>query len=401
MTAQDEQSRDSHFSAELDRRLSAYLSTSDVVPFKTGLYTALMLAFLTIAGCCIFAVYCLLHAFVKPIMWAVLVGTVLFPMKLAFSKRFELWLDDLEKTDTPFIFGLVALPWHFADCGLASVVNRVATKSSLVLLTIYFLLWCFSRSSPLWLVLSWLQRMWHPVDVVISYGSSPKLLILMLFYFSILCTSIKILGDKANKIIIRILSVPIWFSVLCYIGNFFGAYRLPVTVSLAGLIAAISLDVFNKNESPSKSSKKSQEKPKPHINYTESIVGAAVLVFLLKYNYLFFFLGLLALCVLAMKAGRYLLDNDMLTEHTAKLTAAVHGPLKMLYEIWIPHQMRTFLSAWLLGSPALYSRLHRSAGILSTLVVMALMFFGLLTLSIFLLVQVSALPSCEIVAVAW
>ncbi|KFD57758.1 hypothetical protein M513_01428, partial [Trichuris suis] len=208
----------------------------------------------------------------------------------------------------------------------------------------------------------------------------------MTFYFSILCASIKILGDKANKIAIRALSIPIWFSVLCYVGNLFGPYRVPVTLSLAALVAAISLDLFNQDGSPSE---EVEEKPKAEINYTEHVMGAAVLVFLLKYNYLFFFIGLLALCVLAMKAGRYFFENDYFAESTAKVTAAINGPLKVLYEIWFPHQMRTFLSTWLSGSPALYSRLHSSAGVLSTLVVMALMFFGLLTLSIFLLVQVS------------
>ncbi|CDW57005.1 transmembrane protein [Trichuris trichiura] len=395
MASQSAKSQDSHFSAELDRHLETYLSTNDVVPFKTGLYTSMMLAFLIIAGCSIFAVYCLLEAFLKPIMWAVLVGTVLFPIKLAFAKRFELWVDDLEKTNTPFILGLVALPWHLADCGLTAIVHRIATQSSLVLIAIYLLLW--PSIAGAFLVTAF----------VVSCGHHHILLLLMAFYFTILCASIKILGDKANKIAIRALSIPIWFSVLCYVGNLFGPYRLPVTLSLAALVAAISLDLFNPGSlinsflyhQPSKRQAVLQASHRRKLKKSLKLKSTTpntlwALPFWSSCS------RFLALCVLAMKAGRpiskyrlvagrYFFENDYFAEPTAKVTAAVNGPLKILYEIWFPHQMRAFLSTWLCGSPALYSRLRSSAGILSTLVVMALMFFGLLTLSIFLLVQVS------------
>lgn len=65
-------------SSELFRR---YLPVGDETAMKTAMYNALFFVVTLMGLAGIFAVYHLLYMFLKPMLWATLVGTVLFPFK--------------------------------------------------------------------------------------------------------------------------------------------------------------------------------------------------------------------------------------------------------------------------------------------------------------------------------
>jgi hypothetical protein len=69
----------------------------------------------------IFAVYQMLYMFLMPILWASLLGTMLFPMKRLISASLKGWLDRLDQQDRPLLIGLALLPVHV---GMAAS-NRV------------------------------------------------------------------------------------------------------------------------------------------------------------------------------------------------------------------------------------------------------------------------------------
>ncbi len=65
-------------SSELLRR---WMPSGDEMAMKTAMYNALFAVLLLMGVAGLLAVYHLLYMFLKPMLWAALVGTVLFPFK--------------------------------------------------------------------------------------------------------------------------------------------------------------------------------------------------------------------------------------------------------------------------------------------------------------------------------
>lgn len=84
-------------------------------PVKQAVYNALALFLLFLgcaAGC---ALYMILEPFIKPLMWALLVGSVLHPLKYKLAQRFKSWFETLEELNTPVVFGLLLVPIKVMD----------------------------------------------------------------------------------------------------------------------------------------------------------------------------------------------------------------------------------------------------------------------------------------------
>ena len=76
-------------------------------------YNAVALVVLLVAGCICWAVYCVLEPFLHPLLWAVLIGTILYPFKKTWTERISQWLDGLEGNSIPLSAGLVLSPLFF------------------------------------------------------------------------------------------------------------------------------------------------------------------------------------------------------------------------------------------------------------------------------------------------
>lgn len=82
----------------------------DETAFKAAVYQIVLLVFLGLSVAALLAVYHLLTAFLKPILWAVLVGTVIFPVKRRCCSAIKSWLRSLQSSATPLALGLVKVP---------------------------------------------------------------------------------------------------------------------------------------------------------------------------------------------------------------------------------------------------------------------------------------------------
>ncbi|KAE9421183.1 hypothetical protein Angca_000859, partial [Angiostrongylus cantonensis] len=60
--------------------------------------------------CGLFALYKMMYMFLSPMMWAVLVGTVLFPFKKTVTGIVQGWLDELQQTNRTLAVGLLTMP---------------------------------------------------------------------------------------------------------------------------------------------------------------------------------------------------------------------------------------------------------------------------------------------------
>lgn len=87
-------------------------------PLKHALYNALALLLLFLSCAAAWALYIILEPFIKPLIWAVLVGSVLHPLKDTLAKKFRSWFDKVDESRTPVLLGLCVIP--------VNIINDIA-----------------------------------------------------------------------------------------------------------------------------------------------------------------------------------------------------------------------------------------------------------------------------------
>lgn len=86
------------------------LSEGNEKPMKHGFYNAFALFILTICCAAVYVLFLILEPFFKPLFWALLVGSLLHPFKYKLSNKLKSWFENLEKTNTSVVFGLMVIP---------------------------------------------------------------------------------------------------------------------------------------------------------------------------------------------------------------------------------------------------------------------------------------------------
>lgn len=84
-------------------------------PIKHALYNALALFVLFLCCASGYALFVILGPFIKPLVWALLTGSVLHPLKYLLRNRFRQWFHSLEKSHTPAVIALVIVPINITN----------------------------------------------------------------------------------------------------------------------------------------------------------------------------------------------------------------------------------------------------------------------------------------------
>lgn len=84
-------------------------------PVKHALYNAVALLLLFLCCAATWALFMILEPFVKPLIWALLVGSVLHPLKRSLRDKFQTWFESLEVSHTPIVLGVVLLPINIVN----------------------------------------------------------------------------------------------------------------------------------------------------------------------------------------------------------------------------------------------------------------------------------------------
>uniref|UniRef100_A0A915PR59 Transmembrane protein n=1 Tax=Setaria digitata TaxID=48799 RepID=A0A915PR59_9BILA len=84
-----------------DRRIALQFAFYNAVLF--------LLTGICLAG--LYAVYSMMHMFLTPLMWATLIGTILFPFKKRFSSAINGWLSRVDSEETPLFIAVILIPY--------------------------------------------------------------------------------------------------------------------------------------------------------------------------------------------------------------------------------------------------------------------------------------------------
>ncbi|XP_076284234.1 transmembrane protein 245 isoform X2 [Lasioglossum baleicum] len=200
---------------------------------KQGIYNALALFLVCLISVAGYGLYIILSPFVKPLIWALLCGSVLFPFKYSLTTTVQSWFEKTETSHTPMIINLTLLPLQIVDKisdNLGSFLwGHIKYISTMFLLgTLSLGLYHYTPN-----ILSCL--IWR---ICISFNS-------ILGFFITTCNiytiSVLLVGylytlymywTPHNSLQFGYTSFVMWFYISLYVSNILGVYQVLVFISL-------------------------------------------------------------------------------------------------------------------------------------------------------------------------
>ncbi|KAL3097827.1 hypothetical protein niasHS_000562 [Heterodera schachtii] len=211
-------------------------------------YNTLLFSLLGICLASIFAVYRLLYLFLMPMLWALLVGTVLFPLKRMISEGLKGWLDRLDGENRPLLVGLAFLPVQITLQFSFAVYETALSFTGLCLGFGYFALKVLCHYGAFSSLLLLIGRIYGFADSLIEI-STRNWVFLLIFCYSLGLGGWIYLHEigQINKKFARVLSLPIWFFLLAYLSDFFGFFRVFIFILCCSLLVLISAGLIGAN----------------------------------------------------------------------------------------------------------------------------------------------------------
>jgi hypothetical protein len=100
---------------------------------KQAFYNTAALVFVFLVAGATIAVYHILEAFIRPLLWAVLCGTFLHPFKNTLTRTLQAWLRGLRTSGTPLAVGTIMIPIKVIDSASESLGSILIANLKLII----------------------------------------------------------------------------------------------------------------------------------------------------------------------------------------------------------------------------------------------------------------------------
>uniref|UniRef100_A0AAR5Q941 Transmembrane protein 245 n=1 Tax=Dendroctonus ponderosae TaxID=77166 RepID=A0AAR5Q941_DENPD len=202
-------------------------------PVKQAVYNAVALLLIFLCCAAVLGLYLILYPFIKPLMWALLVGSALHPLKRSLRDRFQGWFQMLEDTNTPTILGLVLLPINIfnevSECIGQFLWDRIKLILAIaVLIPVAVLLYNFTPGviiSMLWSGTVWIYR---ALNFVISNSTLPVVSVIILCYLPL----VVLFWSPENNVHFHYASTAVWLWGSCGLSSIFPSFQMPIFIGL-------------------------------------------------------------------------------------------------------------------------------------------------------------------------
>ncbi|XP_034177149.1 transmembrane protein 245 isoform X2 [Osmia lignaria lignaria] len=200
---------------------------------KQGIYNAVALFLLCLVSAAGYGLYIILSPFIKPLIWALLCGSVLFPFKHSLTTIVQSWFEKTETSHTPLFINLMLLPIQIVDKisdDLGSFLWKHIKYISATFLLGSLILCVYHYTPTILSCLIW--RICIAFNIIFGFFittcSTYTIIIVLMGYLSILY----IYWTPQNSIHFRYTSFVIWFMISLYVSNILGAYQTIVFIAL-------------------------------------------------------------------------------------------------------------------------------------------------------------------------
>ncbi|CAG9565557.1 unnamed protein product [Danaus chrysippus] len=223
------------------------LSEGNEKPMKHGFYNAFALFILTICCTAVYVLFLILEPFFKPLFWALLVGSLLHPFKYKLSKKIKTWFEELEKSNSSVIYGLMVIPVDVINYASDTVGYQFRDhyKTVIGLLSAIFILpWLYngiprSFSCIFWQLVSFIS---FSTTLLIKLCSSYITMTFALAYM----ISIYFLWSPSRSGVFKVTSHILWLIIASFLANLAGSFKVYVFVLLQAIgITGFVLEVLH------------------------------------------------------------------------------------------------------------------------------------------------------------
>uniref|UniRef100_A0A9J2PZX0 Transmembrane protein n=1 Tax=Ascaris lumbricoides TaxID=6252 RepID=A0A9J2PZX0_ASCLU len=242
--------------SDLVRQLT---STSDQkTALQFAFYNAVLSILTAICVLGVYAVYRMLYMFLTPLMWAVLIGTILFPLKRRITSAMNDWLtklddDDtpliigvlllpynaltywltkLDDDDTPLIIGVLLLPYNALTCSADLLLYYAFRREGVMVMLVYLILKVLGYGAFMYCI-GFLGEAYQWIDSFILFFTKKWMSPIMVLYLATYAGWVYVQDkDKINKMFARVLSLPIWLVVFDSTKGFHSSGKSPSLLTM-------------------------------------------------------------------------------------------------------------------------------------------------------------------------
>ncbi|XP_043273507.1 transmembrane protein 245 isoform X2 [Venturia canescens] len=191
---------------------------------KQGIYNALALFLLCIICTAGWGLYIILNPFVKPLIWALLCGSALFPFKFYLTNAVQSWFDANENSPQPLVINLVMIPVTIVDrlsenIGSFLQENLKTVGISLTALGGSFIIYSYTPGFLHCLMWRFFQLVTTSIGLFVA-ACNIYLVLAAIGYISVLY----IYWTPENSTKFRYSSFGVWLLLSLYLSNVFGVY---------------------------------------------------------------------------------------------------------------------------------------------------------------------------------
>ncbi|EZA55926.1 transmembrane protein 245 isoform X2 [Ooceraea biroi] len=200
---------------------------------KQGIYNAVALFFLCLVSAAGYGLYIILSPFVKPLVWALLCGAVLFPFKCSLATTVQSWFANVEASQSPLVVNISLLPIHIFDNVSEKLGSFLWTRIKYIIgasLLVLAIVGVYHYTPGIMTLLAW------KLFQVFSAISGFFILTCNIFTVSTILIGylivLYIYWTPDNSARFRYMSFVMWFIISMYLSNMAGAYRVLVFIVL-------------------------------------------------------------------------------------------------------------------------------------------------------------------------
>nr|CDJ83344.1 Transmembrane protein [Haemonchus contortus] len=376
---------------------------------RFAFFNALLFVLTGICFCCLFALYKMMYMFLSPMLWAVLVGTVLFPFKKNVTTVVQGWLTELQVNNTPLVVGVLAMPICALKSFSEKVYSTATSATGLQIVCAYIALKVLTYERTFAYVIGFLGRLYGYIDGFIVFFSEAWVFPLMTLYFCAYTAWIFVQRPgTVNKKVARVLSLPLWIYVLSAISLYFGVFKAAVFAACSVVLGLLSAGAWAVDEPKSPDEGYAEEVnietesetakliENPRESDTSSVVsldkalgsdslilivaGLCALSWMVRHDSALLFIAIPFFIAAFSKIGSNSGFFSAVGGALNSLWSKVYPPIKKVIDISVAGSLRKFVKVLFTSDQMLASSLHDKMDVLSSVVVMgSLAFFALLT----------------------
>ncbi|KAK4885062.1 hypothetical protein RN001_001333 [Aquatica leii] len=208
-------------------------------PVKHALYNAIALFALFLSCAASYALYVILGPFIKPLMWAVLAGSVLHPFKCSLAKKLKSWFNSMEESGTPIFIEVFIAPINIIN-SLSDFIGDKLLKYIKIIITIAViipLLHVIYNYTPtfciyiIWSVCSYIHAL---IGLTIEHSTTRNIILLIIGYVTFTFA----VWTPKNNMKFHLASIGVWLLFSCFFANQFNSFQIPIFVCIQMILLA-------------------------------------------------------------------------------------------------------------------------------------------------------------------